>query len=292
VLNEIAHHELPNEQRFALLFETSAVMGSLLAGVQAEIVDAHSFEIGRRARSSEQCRAEIVHRMLAGGSPDAGELAELGYELDAWHLGVIATGAEAAKVVRRLAAGLVCELLPVACGGQTMWAWLGGQRRLALADVERVLLAEEHADVSLAVGEPARGLDGWRQTHREAGCALLVAGHRPRKLTRYLDVAPEATALQDDALADSLIETYLSPLDDMRIGDQSGRNMLRALFDTEHNVSAAAYALKVHRSTVHRKRNEIEKRLRCRLHERQVDIEIALRIEKLREPQQRPGRAG
>jgi sugar diacid utilization regulator len=120
-------------------------------------------------------------------------------------------------------------------------------------------------------------------THREAEAALLVARHRPpRRLTRYLDVALDATALQDEALADSLIERYLSPLDDMSIGGQAARRTLRALFEAEHNVSSAAHPLKVHRSTVHRWREEIERRLGYRLHEHQAEIEVALRIEDLR----------
>lgn len=283
VLNEVADHDLPGEQGFALLHQASAVMGALLARVQAEIASAHSSEITRRARSHEQRRTEIVHKLLVEESVDGGALAELGYRLDAWHLGVIATGAGAGRAVRGLSAKLGCELLSVPRGGETVWAWLGGQRRPAFADAERVLSAGEYVDVSFAIGEPARGAEGWRHTHREAADALLVARYRPRKLTRYLDVAPDATALRDEALADSLIETYLSPLDRMRIGGRAARRTLRALLDTGHNASSAASALRVDRSTVHRRRNEIEQRLGCRLHERQVEIEVALRVEDLRE---------
>jgi hypothetical protein len=247
----------------------------------AAVEHEYNQECQRAARSLEGSRAEIVQKLLAGALVDPAELRKLGYELDAWHLGVSATGGEAAAVLRSLAAELGRELLVVACCGKTVWAWLGGERRLAFADVARVFSAQEHADVSLAVGEPARGLQGWRVTHREAEAAQLVARCRPRPLTRYLDVAPEANALQDQALADSLIETHLSPLDDLGIGGQAARRTLRALFDTEHNVSSAAHKLNVDRSTVHRRRNEIERRLGCRLHEHQVDIEIALRVEDL-----------
>lgn len=282
VLNEVASDDLPDAQRFALLDQVSAAMGALLARVQAEIADAHTSEIRRGARSREQRRAEIVNRLLAGEPVDAGEFADLGYELEAWHLGVIATGVEAVGGVRGLAGGLGRELLSVARGADTVWAWLGGQRPLAFADIERVLLRRERTDVSFVIGEPRRGTDGWRQTHGEAQSALLVARCRPCGLTRYLDVAQEATALQDDALADSLIATYLSPLDEMRIGGHAARNTLRTLFQTGHNVSSAAAALKVDRSTVHRQRNEIERRLGCRLQKRQIEIEVALRIEGLR----------
>ncbi len=282
VLGEVARHDLPEEPGYELLLQVSAVMGALLACVQAEIGEAHSFEIRRGARSREQRRAEIVHKLLAGESAEAGELADLGYELEAWHLGVIATGAEAGKAVRALAAGLGRELLWIPRGRETVWAWLGGRRPLACADIERVLAMRKEVDASLAVGEPRRGADGWRQTHGEAGGALLVARCRPRRLTRYLDVASEATALQDEAFADSLIEMYLSPLDDMRIGGHAARNIVRALLHTGHNVSSAASTLKVNRSTVHRQRNEIERRIGCQLQKRQVEIEVALRVEDLR----------
>ena len=282
VLDEVGHHNIPNEQRFALLLQSSVAMGSLLACVQAEIAEAHSSEIRRKARSSEQRRAEIVQRLLARESVDATELAELGYDLGAWHLAVIATGTDAEGAVRLLAAELGYRLLCVAQDVETLWAWLGGIHRPAFADIDRVQSKQELVEVSLAVGEPGRGVEGWRATHQEAQAALLVARDRPCRITRYLDVALDATALQDDALADSLIERYLSPLEDVPTGGQAARRTLRALFDTEHNVSSAAHVLKAHRSSVHRWRDQIEQRLGYRIYEHQAEIQVALRIEDLR----------
>jgi hypothetical protein len=266
----------------AELDQVSAVIDLLLIRLQDDITPAHTAEITRGERSREQRRAEVVGRLLVGKPVDGGELIDLGYPLDAWHLGVIATGGEAGRAVRGLAVGLGRELLSVARGEGTVWAWLGGQRPLAFADVERVLLAQEDVDASMALGEPRRGVTGWRQTHSEAERALLVTRCRPCKLTRYRNVAQEAAALRDEAFADSLIETYLSPLDEMRIGGQAARKTLRALCQAGHNVSSAASALRVDRSTVHRRRNEIEGRLGCELQRRQGEIEVALRIEDLR----------
>jgi hypothetical protein len=231
--------------------------------------------------SSERRRAEIVRRLLAGEPADTHELAELGYEVDAWHVCVVATGPSCERAVRRLQAGLGRQLLCVASGEQAVLAWLGGQRRPADTDVERLLSAREHADACVAVSEPARGLDGWRQAYREAKRAALVAGYRPRRFTRYRDVALEAAALEDEALAASLIRTYLSPLDDGRGGGAIRRRVLRALFEAEHNKSSAANALRVDRDTVHRHVKEIERRLGHRLHERRAEVEIALRLVEL-----------
>jgi hypothetical protein len=282
LFDEMNRIDLTDEQRHLLSLQASAMTGSMLELLQVEVASAHRREIERRAQTHEQRRSDMVHGILVGGAPDARERAELGYELDAWHLAIIATGADARKAARRLEVGLGCELLLVACSEQAVWAWLGAQRRLALSDIERVLSTPELRDVSLAVGGLREGLEGWRLTHREAQGAALVARHRaPSRLIRYADVAPEAAALQDAALADSLIGKYLSPLDELDIGGQTARRTLRALFGAEHNVSSAAHALNVHRSTVHRWRNEIEARLGCRLHEHQGDIEIALRVEGL-----------
>jgi hypothetical protein len=287
LLDEVAaHHELPDEQRFALLGEASTAIGSVLACVETEIAEAQSAEIRRRARSCEQRRSEIVRRLLADEFVDASELAELGYDLNAWHVALIATGAEAEQTVRSLAAGLGRRLLPVPQDAETVWAWLGGEHRPTFDDIERAHATAQPTGVSLAVGEPARGVDGWRTTHQEAQGAMLVARDRPSRVTRYLDVALDVAALQDYALADSLIEKHLSPLEDVPVGGQTARRAVRALFDAEHNVSSAANALGVHRSSVHRWRDQIERRLGYRLHERQAEIELALRVEDIRNHQQ------
>lgn len=261
--------------------EIETAVLALVERMITQVAADYDRELEEAERSPEQRRAERVQRLLDGVPVDVGEF---GYELDAWHVGVIATGANAEKAVRGLAVALGRELFVLTRDGEVS-AWLGGKRKLMTVDVERALSAQRLADVSLVIGEMARGVEGWRLTHREAQAALLVARHRPpRRLTRYQDVALEAAALQDEALAHSLIETYLSPLDDGHGGGTGRRRMLRAFFEAEHNVSSAAAGLKVDRSTVRRWRHDIEQRLGCRLHERRAEIELALRLEELCAP--------
>ena len=114
--------------------------GSLLLDhFTSSIASEYQQELARAAHSPELRRMERVQRLLAGGRVDS---AELGYELEAWHLALIAMGATAGETVRRLAAGLGRELLSVSRGEQTVWAWFGGQRRLMAADLERSLSAK------------------------------------------------------------------------------------------------------------------------------------------------------
>jgi hypothetical protein len=265
------------------------VQETLLERLVAAVVAEYQRERDRisprsQLRSRDERRAEIVHQLLGGATSATYDPVELDYELEAWHIGLIVAGVGAGRTVRRLAERVGCEVLPIACGGQTVWAWLGAQRRLGLAEVESVILIEKEGTGPLvAFGEQMLGLEGWRLTHREARAALEVARCRPQRVTHYRDVALEAAALQDDALANVLIDRCLSPLDG---GDNAGtmrRRLLRVLFAAEHNKSSAAQALGVDRDTVHRHVKEIERRLGCRIHECQAEIDIALRIEELQE---------
>ena len=207
VMQEAEHSDF-SSNRIALRHVLRA-LGGLLDHFTSSIANEYQHEAERMAHSPELRRNERVQRLLAGAPVDA---AELDYEFDAEHLGVIAMGTRAADTVRSLAAGLGRQLLAVSRSEETVWAWFGGQRKLAFADIERLLSAKETNGVSLAIGGPGRGIDGWRLTHRQAQGAMLVALRRPQRVTRYADVALKRLPLRDDTLARSLDEMYLSPL--------------------------------------------------------------------------------
>lgn len=268
-----------------LLSAQAAVLERLMAGIAGR----HAHEPERVGRSSEQRLFERVRRLLAGGACDT---AELGYELDGWHVGLIATGPTAAESLCGLAAGVGRRLLCVSPGDDTAWGWIGGQRPLAAGDIECALAGNERLNASLACGEPAHGIDGWRLTHRQAQAALRVASQRPRLLTRYADVALLASMLQDDALAGSLVQIYLAPLGERSNGGAVLRETLRAYFAAERNASSAACALGVARHTVEKRLRSIEEKLGHTLRTRQAELEVALRLEELGEGSAGEGLAG
>jgi hypothetical protein len=252
---------------------------SLLEHLMAAITSEYEQERERMARSAEQRRRELVQRMLVGEPVDIGEL---DYKFDAWHLGMIATGAKAEKAVRGLADRLGCQLLSVSCGDGSVWAWLGGERTLPIADVERVLSANDAPGVSLVIGEQGRGIDGWRLSHWLAQAALFVALHRPQRFTRCADVPLEAAMLRHEALAALLIRIYLSPLDNLRMGGQVARETLRSYFTCGRNMSSTAHDLRVVRNTVENRLREIEKCLGRTLPTCMAELEVALRLESLK----------
>jgi PucR C-terminal helix-turn-helix domain/GGDEF-like domain len=251
---------------------------SLLDRLIVAVTDEYTHEVEQAGRSPERRRAELVLGLLAGQHVDP---AELGYELDAWHLGVIATGEDARNAVGALAVALDRELLAVSRGDATVWGWLGGRRRLAGTDVERLSPATWPAKVSFAIGESGRGVDGWLLTHRQAQAALRVVLRRPQKLTRYVDVALLAATLNDEILARSLLDIYLMPL-----GDRSSdlRTTLHAYFAAGRRISIAARSLGVVRQTVENRLRTAEQVIGRPLRTCLPDLEVALRLDELSEP--------
>jgi PucR C-terminal helix-turn-helix domain/GGDEF-like domain len=233
--------------------------------------------------SGEQQLLERVRRLLAGGTASS---AELGYELDALHLGVIARGSGAAALVEDLAEGCERKLLLVPAGEEVVCGWLGGQRRPAPGEIECVLVARgDWGGVSLAIGEPGRGLDGWRQTHRQAQMALSVALCGPPGLTRFADVAVLAPMVVNRALGGWLVESFLAPLDHDEEGPRSDgavlRETLRAYVAAGRRSKSAAHALGVNPRTVANRLRTVEQRLGRLLDTCLPQLEVALQVEAL-----------
>jgi len=261
------------------LSEVARTQGVLLDRVMEAITAEYRREVERVGRSPGVRRAERVRELLAGASADA---AGLGYEIvEAWHVGVIATGAPARQAVRELAGGVDCQLLSVAHGERTEWAWLGGRRRPGGAEIDCLLAVDGAAGVLVAIGEPGQGLDGWRRTHRQAQEALRVALLARHRVTRYADVPLLAAALRDDVLSGSLHELYLAPLERQRDGGASARETLRAYFAAGRNSSSAASALGVSRRTVGDRLGRIEQLLGRPLQTCMAELEVALRLREL-----------
>ncbi len=267
--------QLPNEAMRQLLRSQGPHVDRMMAAVASEYMD----ELERIRRSPAQRVAERVERLLEGTAPlDA---AGLDYEFDAWHFGLVISGARPDVAARTLAAGLSRQPLVVPRGQDSAWAWLGGQRRLAVDDVERYLAAGVLGDVKLAVGEPRRGLEGWRLTHHEARAAHQVMMRCPQSLTRASDVVLLAAVLRDELLAKSLRQTYLAPLDDQGDAGVGLRETLRAYIDAGFNAATAAAALGVDRHTVQRRLRKAEEALGRLLHTCHAELEVALALEQL-----------
>ena len=234
------------------------------------------------AGSKERLRSERVRALLDGDEKVVSpEWAAWPYTLDGWHVGAIAAGTGAAEAVGALADALEREFLCVPCGEQDgVWAWFGGRSKPRQRELEQALKGlTAQPDVVFACGEPGHGLGGWRRTHRQAQAALKVALRRPRQLTRYADVALLSAALADEQLARSLLDAYITPLQDTTEG--SLREALRAYLRAGRGVSSAAAALGVARSTVDSRLRTAEERLGISLQHGSPELEIALQLDEI-----------
>jgi hypothetical protein len=261
----------------ALLRAQAALLDRLLAAVGEE----YRREQGGLLDSAEQRRADRVKRLLAGELVGTGDL---GYELEGHHLGIVAVGSGAVKTIRGFTSSRGCRLLLVRRDEGAVWAWLGWRREFDPDQVEALATYHWPPGVSVAIGEPGKGLGGWRLTHRQARAALPIAHQSRRGAVRYSQVALLASMLRDDLLVTSLRELYLAPLAGERDGGDTLQETLRAYFAHDRNITSAAATLRVARQTVKRRLHTVEQLLGCTLGAHAVEIEAALRLEELTDP--------
>ncbi|HEY5815377.1 MAG TPA: helix-turn-helix domain-containing protein [Solirubrobacterales bacterium] len=258
-----------------LLHGSSSVFDRLLEAVSEE----HRREAAVLVRSTEQRRVDRVRRLLDGELIDAGEL---GYSLDADHIGLIATAAP--KAIRELAGAFDKRLLMVEGEEGRIWAWLSSPQRLESEEMSALMERCEQlapAQGVIAFGEPGPGPRGWRLTHRQAAAALPMADRLKASVVRYAEVGLLASVIQDPLLTDSLHQLYLAPLGEESDGGRAFRDTLEAYFVAGRNVTSTAAALGLSRQTVRSRLQAIEERLGRLLDRCAMEADLALRVDVL-----------
>jgi hypothetical protein len=273
LVEEAERAEVASADLRPLLAAQATFVDRLIAAVSEE----HAREARNRPRSAAERRRQTVKSLLAGELVD---YSELGYDLDACHLALIAKGQGAEELMRGVAAALDRRLLAVKREEEPILAcWLGGTRPLAAEEAVAAVADAAAERVFVTVGEPGEGLAGWRFSHQQAKAALPIAERRGEAVLRYAEVAVLASIARDDLLATSLRRLYLEPLEKTRDGGRAARETLRAYFEAERNISSTAAALGVDRRTVRNRLRGIEDLLGRPLTGSLADLEIALRLD-------------
>ena len=273
LVEEAERAEVSSSALRRLLGRQATLFDRLLEAVSEE----HVREAKSWPSSSAERHRECVKSLLAGELVDH---SELGYDLDAHHLALMAKGEGSPEAMRVLAGRLGRRLLAVCREEEPIWAcWLGGRRPLEAEQALRALGEISLDRVFVTVGEPGEGLSGWRLSHRQAKAALPIAERRGQAILRYADVTLLASILRDDLVATSLRQLYLEPLERARDGGKVGRETLRAYFAAERNISSTAAALGVDRRTVTNRIRAIEDLFGRPLKDFATELETALRLD-------------
>jgi len=260
--------------------------------VSVQVTTAYQQERDRWLLTQTAVRAARVRTMLGDEQVDV-EATEsaLGYRLQQHHLGLIAWvtdtvhGSEGLTRLDRLAAAAARAL-----GGQgrplfvprdesLAWIWIpvGGD-----GGVTHDLLSKafDNGDTStrMAVGEPAYGVDGFRQTHRQAARAqdLALAARPGSRLTTFADVGAVALICVDIDAARTWI---WSTLGDLALSDEHHARLRDTLqiFLVTGSYTGTAERMMLHKNSVQYRIRKAEEALGAPIEARHADLELALR---------------
>jgi DNA-binding PucR family transcriptional regulator len=164
---------------------------------------------------------------------------------------------------------------------------------LDLTPLEKLRLDEGALPgIRVAVGEPARGLAGFRWTHFEARNARRVAtlGQRATgSVTRYGLVSLQALASADIDQARAFVRRELGAL---AADDDTSRRLaatLRVYLDEHASRSRAAKRLGIHENTISYRIRQAEEILGRSVDENTLNLRVALALAALtREGRDRP----
>ena len=268
--------DLSSAQRSAATLIGSKYLFAYVDRVVGEVSTEYTAERARVSRSSVQRRVQLVRDVLGGAAVDS---TELGYRLEQEHLAVVAVGPGADASLRDLARRLGRQLLTIAMTDDTVWAWLGSpQRRRPRPDGP---LARADDPTRYAVGEPARGIAGFRESHEQALAAHRVARHLPQLVTHYDDVALEAALLHDTHAARRFVERELGPLTAWDTRTCLLRETLHSYLRAGLNAAAAAAVLHVSDRTVAYRIHSIEETLGRSVLSRSTELAAATRLHRV-----------
>jgi DNA-binding PucR family transcriptional regulator len=221
---------------------------------------------------------------------DATEAA-LGYRLRQHHVGTVAwvtgdvEGADGLTRLQRVVTRAARSLgnhggaLFVPRDTALAWSWLPlGNEASVDADTLAAAFDNGDASVRVAVGGPEQGLDGFRQTHRQAVRTqdLALAARPGTRVTTFSEVGAVALLAADITAARSWI---WGTLGDLALDDDQHARMRETLrvFLSTGSYIATAERMMLHKNSVQYRIRKAEEALGSPIEDRRADLELALR---------------
>ena len=219
----------------------------------------------------------------------------LRFEVNRSHIGVVAwveTARDDADAHPELMAAISClggaldaqHVLPHPLGSLVVAAWLSGKREIPFEELRTAVdacAADLPDGVRVALGDPAGGLAGFRQTHLDAAHARRFAslvGPSAGRVIHFRKVAVAALASVDPDLAASFVHRALGPLAAPDETTYRVAMTLAVFLEENRSRSRAAERLVVHPNTVSYRVRQAEVILGRSIDVDSVELQIALAL--------------
>jgi DNA-binding PucR family transcriptional regulator len=248
------------------------------------------YEERRRLHEGAQHRkAETITAILAGAALQTTEASRaLGHPVHAWQTAFVSwTTAEthgrpdAAYTIAAAAAEALgtYDPLTMAAGSRDLWFWAATDDCPELGALASLRGLLEQSATQHAVGVPAQGVQGFRNSHEEARAAqaLAISATSSLDLVLYQDVELLCLTSGNQNLARRMVQRELGAL--ARADKNTGliRETVLAYFDSALNVEATAQRLHVHKNTVRYRLARAEELVGHGLSQGTAQLELALR---------------
>ena len=273
------------EELIAAQDVSSALIFAYVDRVSDVLVEEYGSERERMMRGASHLRAETVRAILAGEPVDEETLhGRLGYDTRRRPVAIrVASGTSEVRglerAVREAAAAVAPgEPLIVPSGAASFDVWSGSYEAVDTTRLERY---EPPDGIRVAFGRPARGLEGFRRSHREAIQAARVASLARdfgRQVVGYAQVELVSLLASDLPRAREFVATQLGPLAAAGEASQRLRETLRAFLAAGGRSMRAAKELYVHQNTVTYRVKRAEELLDRRVTEDPIELMCALML--------------
>jgi hypothetical protein len=177
--------------------------------------------------------------------------------------------------------GCVGKPLSVPCDESAAWSWLPlGSRKRVAWEVLSTAVAAHDPTARVAVGDPAAGIDGFRQTHRQALRAhgVAVTARPGTQVTTFAEVGPIALLSADLDSNREWVWLVLGTLADDDEQNERLRETLRVFLAANGSYQAAGERLAIHKNTVQYRIRKAHGAIGYPIQDRRSDVELALRI--------------
>ncbi|MDQ1045282.1 helix-turn-helix domain-containing protein [Streptomyces sp. V4I2] len=285
----LRHLDLSTDEALTATSRITLLTNSYIDQVVEGVIDIYEDERRRWDARSDATRAAQVRAVLDTEGLDLASAEKmLSTSLRGWHLAaIIWTGPGSAGHVSAqlragaamLAAAIGKVPLTISADEETCWAWISSVGKPIL-DVHRLEgELREYPALRIAVGDVSSGLDGFRQTFRDAQRTRSVAatGAVPdRVLVLHSQVALAGLLVGHLADVRAWAERVLGDL--MRDDEATVRlrQTVQVFLEARGSFTDAAARLHVHKNTVHYRVRKAEDILGHPLTENRLDTEVAL----------------